>query len=342
MTNRPLTPTSPLLTSEEQRSAEAIASAWPLRVPAEYAALIDWTDPSDPLRRQVVPRPEELQVRDAERTDPIGDEAHAPVPGLVHRYPHRALLLVTEDCPVHCRFCFRRARLSTDAAPWADRQDAALAYLTEHPGIHEVILTGGEPLSLAPAELARLREALAAVPHLRLLRVHTRLPAVAPSLVTEERIQALAGRLPLWVVTHFNHPRELTDAARNACARLRAAGAQLLNQSVLLAGVNDDAATLQALFESLLLDFAVRPYYLHHCDLAPGTAHLRVSLARGRLLHEQLRGRLSGLALPRYVLDLPGGDGKVCAEQPGLEESGEGRWKTRSWQGEARDYEEVL
>ncbi len=327
---------------DELRAMKAVEPTWSFRAPEEYLAHIDWDDPDDPLRRQVVPSLPELDVSPAELVDPIGDERFRPVPRLVHRYPHRVLLMPSEDCPVHCRFCFRRGLLTHAQEFSREALRPALDYLARHKEIREVILTGGEPLSLAPEDLSWLCRELDATPHLALLRVHTRLPVVSPSALRVEHVQALRGRLPCWVVVHVNHPRELHEASRGALKRLEEAGCRLLSQSVLLAGVNDDAETLSELFHGLLYDCRVRPYYLHHCDLAPGTRHLRTSIERGRALHDALRGRLSGLALPRYVLDLPGGDGKVTAEPAGLRKGAAEDWQATGWRRVRRTYREVL
>ncbi len=329
------------LSPEEREAAAALGASWSFRAPEDYLARVDWSRPDDPLRRQVVPDLGELRRQPEDLDDPIGDERHSPAPRLVHRYPHRALLLPTEDCPVHCRFCFRRARLGGAPAGFSREALApALDYLAAHTEVREVVLTGGEPLSLAPDELAWLHARLLAIPHVQLLRIHTRLPVVAPSALRDEHLRALGGeRLP-WLVLHVNHPHELGPEVSATLARLRAAGFPLLSQSVLLAGVNDDEAVLAALFETLLYEHGVRPYYLHHCDRAPGAAHLRVPLARGRALVEALRARLSGLALPRYVLDLPGGDGKVSAEGPGLVEEKPGVWRVADREGVERVYRE--
>ena len=332
----------PLTEAEAAASAE-LASGFPVRAPAGYLERIDWSDPHDPLRRQVIPSPDELSRHPAERADPIGDERHSPVPRLSHRYPDRVLLYPTYDCAVHCRHCFRREARQRATRGFSRAALApALAYVSETTELREVILTGGDPWMLADAELAWLREQLQRMPHLRLLRLHTRIPAVLPERVTDEAVAALRGPLMVCVVTHFNHPREITPAARDACRRLREAGFLLRNQSVLLRGVNDDAATLATLFRDLVYELGAAPYYLHHCDLARGLSHLRTTIDEGRALLRRLRGRVSGLCVPHYVLDLPGGDGKVPLG-PSYEEGREAhRWLFRSWLGETHAYEEAV
>ena len=230
---------------------------------------------------------------------------------MVHRYPDRALLKLTATCAVYCRFCFRREMVGPGAETLSPQQlDAALGYIAAHQEIWEVILTGGDPLVLSPRRLKQVMTRLAAIDHVKVVRVHTRIPAAEPSRVTPELVNALkASGKATYVVLHANHARELTPAAREACALLIDAGIPMLSQSVLLAGVNDDAATLGALMRALV-ECRIKPYYLHHADLAPGTSHLRTSIERGQELMRELRGRYSGLCQPEYVLDIPGGHGK--------------------------------
>jgi lysine 2,3-aminomutase len=283
----------------------------PLRVPRYYLDLIDFRDPADPLRRQVLPSAAEAAVADGELADPIGDDAHSPTPGVVHRYPDRALLLLTAACTVHCRFCFRREFVGQPARALGPAQlEAAYRYLAEHPAIWEVILSGGDVLTLPDAFLESTLARLRAIPHLRIVRIHSRVPAVLPARLTDDLAGLLRAHQPVYLVAHVNHPREVTPAFGAAVGRLVDRGVPVLSQSVLMRGVNDDAATLEALFRRLV-EARVKPYYLHHPDLARGTGHFRVSIARGQTLMRQLRGRVSGLCLPTYVLDVPGGLGKV-------------------------------
>lgn len=295
----------------------------------------------DPLGRQFVPDPREIQVHPSEQADPIGDAAHSPVEGLVHRYPDRVLLLPTLLCQVYCRFCFRRETVGdpTRGVLTEARTGAALDWLAAHPEVREVILTGGDPLVLSPARIGRLVVALAGIPHLRVLRVHTRVPLVAPERVTAELVSALKSRLATWVVAHVNHPDELTPDGLAACARLIDAGLPMLSQSVLLAGVNDDVDVLARLFQGLV-ESRIKPYYLHHLDLAEGTGHFRVSLSRGQALVRALRGRISGLAQPTYVLDIPGGHGKVPIGGTWIHAAGDGRYSVEDPWGGLHDYED--
>jgi len=274
--------------------------------------LIDPADPHDPIARQFVPDPAELQGRAEETPDPIGDDAHSPVEGIVHRYPDRVLLKLVHVCPVYCRFCFRREMVGPGRRRTLSRSGlaAALDYVRSHPEIWEVILTGGDPLILSPRRLRDVMQPLSAIPHVKIIRVHTRVPVVDPGRITPELVRALKVRgRATYVVLHANHARELTRRARWACGRLIDAGIPMLSQSVLLRGVNDDAATLGALMRALV-ECRIKPYYLHHGDLAPGTSHLRASIEEGQALMRALHGRMSGLCQPAYVLDIPGGHGK--------------------------------
>lgn len=300
------------LVAADPRLADA-AHSMAIALTPELAALIDRADLAhDPIARQFVPDVRETEVAPEELADPIGDEARSPVKGIVHRYPDRVLLKPLHVCPVYCRFCFRREKVgpggeALDAAELA----AALAYIRDHREIWEVILTGGDPLMLAPRRLGALIEALDAMAHIAVIRVHTRVPIADPARVSDELVAALKPRRSgLWIGVHCNHPRELAPAARSALARLADAGFPLVSQTVLLAGINDDVETLCALMRALV-SARVKPYYLHHPDLVRGTGHFRVSIARGQALMKALRGRLSGLAQPTYVLDVPGGHGKV-------------------------------
>ncbi len=291
---------------------EQVASRYAVAITPDVAALIDPHDPNDPIARQYVPAAEELDVMPTERADPIGDHAHAPVAGLVHRYPDRVLFKLVHVCAVYCRFCFRREMVGPgkDTALSEGAYADALNYIRAHREIWEVILTGGDPLMLSARRLRAIMRDLAGVPHVKVVRIHTRIPVADPSRVTGALIDALKVRgLTTWVALHANHPRELTASARAACAKLADAGIPLVSQSVLLRGVNDDAATLEALMRAFV-ECRIKPYYLHHGDLAPGTAHLRTTLEKGQQLMRALRGRVSGLCQPEYVLDIPGGHGK--------------------------------
>jgi lysine 2,3-aminomutase len=292
---------------------ERVAAQYAVAISPALAALIDPADPADPIARQFVPDPAELQVAPEERGDPIGDDARSPVAGIVHRYPDRVLLKLVHVCPVYCRFCFRREQVGPRGRPSLSPAElaAALDYIRARPEIWEVILTGGDPLILSARRLRAVVRDLAAIDHVKIIRVHTRVPVAAPELVTGEMVRALkAPGKASYVVLHVNHARELTVRARAACARFVDAGVPMLSQSVLLRGVNDDAATMGALMRALV-ESRIKPYYLHQGDLARGTAHLRTSIEAGQDLVRVLRGTHSGLCQPTYVLDVPGGFGKV-------------------------------
>jgi len=298
-----------------RRAAEIapVGARYAVAVTQAMAALIDPADADDPIARQFVPDARELERHGDENDDPIGDTLMSPVSGIVHRYPDRVLLKLVSVCPVYCRFCFRREMVGPGKSGNLVEAElaAAIDYVRAHPEIWEVILTGGDPLVLSPRRVAEVTAALAAIPHVKILRWHSRVPAVAPERVTPPLIDAMRStKKAIFVALHANHPRELTEAARAACARLIDAGIAMVSQTVLLKGVNDDADTLEALMRAFV-EMRVKPYYLHHGDLAPGTAHLRTTIAEGQALMRTLRARLSGLALPTYVLDIPGAHGKV-------------------------------
>jgi lysine 2,3-aminomutase len=289
-----------------------VAARYAIAITPASAALIDPADPNDPIARQFIPDAAELASTPEELADPIGDGAHSPVKGIVHRYPDRVLLLPTHACASYCRFCFRRETVGPGGAGTlsAGELDAAMAYIAGDPAIWEVILTGGDPLVLSPARIGQIMDLLARIEHVKIVRVHTRVPAVAPERITEALVAALkrSGKTT-YLALHANHPRELTPEARMACGRLIDAGVVMLSQTVLLRGVNDDVAVLGSLMRAFV-ETRIKPYYLHHADLAPGTSHLRLTLAEGQALMRGLRGTYSGLCQPTFVLDIPGGHGK--------------------------------
>jgi lysine 2,3-aminomutase len=291
---------------------QPVAARYAVALTPAIAALIDPADANDPIARQFIPDPAELDTAPEERADPIGDDAHSPVEGIVHRYPDRVLLKLTHICAVYCRFCFRRESVGQiNSRPLSGSTlEAAFDYIRDHREIWEVILTGGDPLVLSARRLAAVVKRLSTIEHVKIIRLHTRIPIVDPQRITPVLIRAMKTRgQATYVVIHANHPRELTPAARAACGRLVDAGIPVLSQSVLLRGVNDDVETLGALLRGLV-ECRVKPYYLHHGDLAPGTAHLRTGITEGQEIMRALRGRYSGLCQPAYVLDIPGGYGK--------------------------------
>ncbi|MEZ5995574.1 MAG: lysine-2,3-aminomutase-like protein [Hyphomonadaceae bacterium] len=317
----------------------AVAARYAVAITPAMEALIDPADPHDPIAAQFRPDVRELETAPDEAADPIGDDAHAPVKGVVHRYPDRCLLKLVHVCPVYCRFCFRRESVGPQGAGalTAAELEAALAYIAAHDEIWEVILTGGDPFLLSARRAREIGARLSAIPHVKIIRWHTRVPAVDPLRVTPDLVSALrVAGATTYVVLHANHPREITDQARAAIARIVDAGIPMLAQTVLLRGVNDSADTLEALMRALV-EARVKPYYLHHLDKAPGTAHFRCTIGEGQQLVEALRQRASGLAQPTYVLDIPGGHGKAPLAAPGLREVGDA-YDVRDGQGRWRRY----
>jgi lysine 2,3-aminomutase len=304
--------TAGLVPPERLAGLERVAAQYAVAITPAMAELVEAADPADPIARQFLPSEAELVGSPGESADPIGDETHSPVEGIVHRYPDRCLLKITHTCAVYCRFCFRRETVGPGKGTLTPAAlDAAQAYIAATPAIWEVIVTGGDPLVLSPRRLRSLMDRLAAIDHVKVVRFHTRVPAVEHERVTEALVAALkTPGLAVYVALHANHARELTPDARAACARLVDAGIPMVSQTVLLAGINDEPATLAALMRAFV-ETRIKPYYLHHGDYAPGTGHLRTSLEAGQAVMKAMRGQLSGLAQPTYVLDIPGGHGKV-------------------------------
>ncbi len=331
-----------LVSPAERDVLAGVEARYAVALTPSIANLIDRTDIDDPIARQFVPSAPELETHPSERADPIGDHLKSPAPGIVHRYADRVLLKIASVCPVYCRFCFRREMVGPangEALSPADLA-AALDYIAATPAIWEVILTGGDPFILSARRIREITEALSAIPHVKILRWHTRVPVADPDRVTTELVDALkATRKTVFVGLHTNHSRELTGAAVDAISRLVDAGIPLVSQTVLLRGVNDSADTLEALMRRLV-ELRVKPYYLHHGDLAPGTAHFRTTITEGRRLMAELRRRLSGLALPTYVLDLPGAHGKVPIERS-ARQAGEGISIFTDREGETHRYEDA-
>jgi lysine 2,3-aminomutase len=320
-------------------SLELVARKYAVAVSPTLEALIDPADRGDPIARQFLPDIAELIETAEERFDPIGDAAHEPVKGLVHRHQDRVLFKAVSRCPVYCRFCFRREMVGPGKSPalTPEDMDRAFAYIRAHPQIEEVILTGGDPFVLSARRAEEITGRLAAIAHVKIIRWHTRVPMVDPDRVSDNFIAALlAPGVTSWVAIHANHPREFSAGASAALARLVEAGIPLVSQSVLLKGVNDDAETLAALMRAFLAN-RVKPYYLHHPDLARGTSHFRVGIEDGLALTRALRARLSGLAQPAYVLDIPGGFGKVPLDSANVEKTETGH-RIRDFAGVWHDY----
>jgi lysine 2,3-aminomutase len=328
-----------LVAPQRLKALAPVAARYAIAITPASLGLIDPADPADPIARQFLPDEAELVVNPAEDADPIGDQPHSPVEGIVHRYPDRVLLVLTHTCATYCRFCFRREQVGQkgSGALSAAALKTALAYIAARPEIWEVILTGGDPLVLSPRRLAEVMAVLARIEHCKVVRIHTRVPAVAPERITDDLVAALKcpGKA-VYVALHANHPRELTPDVRAACTRLIDAGVSMVSQSVLLRGVNDDPETLGQLMRAFV-ETRIKPYYLHHGDLANGTAHLRTTIEEGQTLMRALRGDLSGLCQPTYVLDIPGGHGKVPIG-PGYLERGDEEGVVEDPWGEKRQY----
>jgi lysine 2,3-aminomutase len=301
-----------LIHKKDLAALERVAERYSVAITSAMTELIDPNDPLDPMALQFVPDARELIETEGESADPIGDETHSPVAGIVHRYADRALLKLVHACPVYCRFCFRRETVGAGGEFLSgEKLEAALSYIARTPALWEIIITGGDPFILSPRRIKEITTRLSAIDHVKIIRWHTRVPLVEPERMTDECVAALkSATKTVWISIHTNHPREFSEAGCRALGRLADAGLPLIGQSVLLRGINDEAETLIALFRTMV-ENRIKPYYLHQGDYAPGTSHFRTDLADGERLMRNLRGRLSGLAQPTYVLDIPGGAGKV-------------------------------
>lgn len=329
-----------LINRDELSRIRPVTDRYAMAITPVMASLINPTDPVDPIGLQFVPDIAELTTLDIEREDPIGDDAHSPVPGIVHRYPDRVLLKALHVCPVYCRFCFRREMVGPEGNGTMSSEELGVAfdYIRAHPEIWEVILTGGDPLVLSPRRLAAIMEGLRDIAHVKIVRFHTRVPAVDPERIDETLIEALtASGKTTYVALHANHPREMTSQARAACARLVDAGIAMVSQTVLLKGINDDPDVLAELMRAFV-ETRVKPYYLHHPDLAPGTSHFRMDIAEGQKIVSALRGRISGLCQPTYVLDIPGGHGKAVISANTIRNSEGGCYSVSDFRGVDHSY----
>lgn len=339
ITDLPALEAALVLTPEEREGARrALEGGFPMSITPYYLGLCDRHDPACPIRRQCVPRAEESREVPGDMRDPLGEESHEVAPHLVRRYPDRVLLIATDRCSVYCRFCTRSRMVGQDGgARSMDRLEEALAWIEAHPEIHDVIVSGGDPLIASDARIAAILERLARIEHVLVVRVATRAPVTIPQRITSSLCRALRSHPSVWVMTHFNHPKELTPESREACARLVDHGVPVMNQTVLLRGVNDDAPTLEALFRGLVRA-RVRPYYLLQADPVRGTSHLRTPIATGIALMESLQGRVGGIALPKLIVDTPGGMGKVPIGPEWIVRRAPGRTTLRTHRGVEVDY----
>lgn len=331
----------PTLTPEEFAGAKLANHKLALAITPYFFNLIDPADENCPIRTQVIPKEAETHTASWEMSDPCGEDSHSPVPGLVHRYPDRVLFLVTDRCAAYCRYC-TRSRLVSNASgydfhPEFDKQ---IAYIAEHPEVRDVLLSGGDPLLFSDEKLEFLLGKLRAIPHVEFLRIGTRIPIFLPQRITPELCAMLKQFHPLFISIHANHPRELTTEVRDALGRLADAGIPLGNQSVLLKNVNDDVTVMKALVQKLLM-CRVKPYYLYQCDLIAGSAHLRASVAKGLEIMEQLRGHTTGYGVPTYVIDAPGGGGKVPVSPEYVLCRNAGRVLIRNYEGKIFEYPET-
>lgn len=328
------------LTDEERAGVLLSGNKLAMAITPHYFNLIDPEDPEDPIRRQVIPRIEETWDDPEEMSDPCGEDSHMPVPGLVHRYPDRVLFLVTDRCAAYCRYCTRSRVVSgVGEQELHTDHEAAFRYLEKHTEVRDVLLSGGDPLLFSDAKLEAILSRLRAIPHIEFLRIGSRVPIFLPQRITPELCRMLQRYHPLWLSIHTNHPRELTSEVREALGRLADHGVPLGNQSVLLRGVNDDAEIMKSLMHKLLM-CRVRPYYLYQCDLIQGSSHLRTSVQAGIEIIEQLRGHTTGYAVPQFVIDAPGGGGKVPINPEYVLLRDEQRTLIRNFEGRSFEYPE--
>lgn len=326
------------LSSEERRGLEVCAPVFRFAVTPYYLLLADRKDPACPIRRQIVPRPEEQWVALGERGDPLGEESLEVAPNLIHRYPDRALLLATDRCPIYCRFCTRRrivGRVERQATQ--DLLKEALDYVRAHPEIKEVIVSGGDALMLGDKVLDHLFAEIRGIPHVDIIRVASRMPAICPMRITDSLVAVLKKHQPVYVMTHFNHPRECTEAANAACSRLVENGIVVYNQSVLLRDINDSAEIIGELNRRLVA-MRVTPYYLHQCDMSEGIEHFRTPLETGIEIIDRLRGHMSGLSVPQLCVDVPGGLGKVTVQPQWMLSRQGRRIQFRTYNGQIGEY----
>lgn len=328
------------LTGSEEKVLRTANFPFRTAITPHYLSLINENDPNDPVRLQAIPRIFETHFEDSDMDDPLHEDEDSPVPGLTHRYPDRVLLLVTDQCAMYCRHCTRR-RLAgeTDAASPASRIDAAVEYIKNHPEVRDVILSGGDPLTLSDERLDTILEKITSIEHVEIIRIGTRTPVVMPQRITDDLIKILKKYPPIWMNTHFNHSNEMSEDSKKAIAKLVDNGIVMGNQSVLLKGINDDPDIMKDLLHTLVKN-RVRPYYIYQCDLSKGIAHFRTPVARGVEIIESLRGHTSGLCIPTFVVDAPGGGGKIPIQPNYLISMGVGKVILRNYEGVITTYTE--
>lgn len=318
------------LTGDEINTLNRLKGRLPLRITPYYLSLIYDSGPWSPLRRTMIPTSDELIITDAEKADPLNEMGSSPVPGIVHRYPDRALFTVTQFCSSYCRYCTRSHSVGKLGHLTKVEWEQALDYLREHTEIRDVIISGGDPLTMNDSKIEYLLSNLRAIKHIEILRIGTKVPAVLPQRITPQLVNMLKKYHPLFLSIHFTHPDEMTPETRRACEMLANAGMPLGSQTVLLKGINDDPATMKSLMHKLLT-VRVRPYYIYQCDLIPGSSHFRTTIEKGIDIIENLRGHTSGYAVPQFVVDAPGGGGKIPVLPDYVVESGPEKWVLRNY-----------
>ena len=329
------------LTPEEIEGIKNSKGRLAMAVTPYFASLMDPTNAACPIRKQAIPRVEECHLSKNDMVDPCGEDKDSPVPGLVHRYPDRVLLLVTDQCAVYCRYCTRRRLVGANERSITQGNfEEALKYLKSHRKVRDVLLSGGDPLLLENERLEELLSRLRAIPHIELLRIGTRAPVTLPQRITTGLVRMLKKYHPLMISIHFTHPKEITDAVKRACGELADAGIPLGSQTVLLKGINDKPYIMKKLVQELL-KIRVRPYYIYQCDLATGTEHFRTSVATGIQIIEKLRGHTTGYAVPTYVVDAPGGGGKIPLAPVSLVSRAKGKVVLKNYEGKVFEYPEA-
>ncbi|WP_448531599.1 lysine 2,3-aminomutase [Pseudothermotoga sp.] len=328
------------LTDQEREGIKHSLKFLRMAITPYYASLMDPDDPNCPVRKQAVPTSKELHISDGEMVDPLHEDVDSPTKGLTHRYPDRVLFLVTDQCAMYCRHCTRRRFAGEMDAPLAQQYiEAAIDYIKQNKKVRDVLISGGDPLTLSDEKLEEIISKLRAIEHVEIIRIGTRAPVVLPMRITESLVQMLKKYHPIWLNTHFNHPKEFTEDSKKALAMLADAGIPLGNQAVLLRGINDCPKTMKKLVHELVKN-RVRPYYIYQCDLSRGLSHFRTSVAKGIEIIEYLRGHTSGFAVPTYVIDASGGGGKIPVGPQYLISMGEGKVILRNYEGGIFVYQE--